>query len=124
MSPKGMSHADTLTASTTATTAADSAPILLACPHCGSTEHLRTVELVEVLAEARFTIGTAEPDYGSETQLLPDTQHWQPDSGAIVCRNCDQVDLRYGDLVPAIFLADPAPSGAPVVPAQTPGATS
>jgi hypothetical protein len=30
-----------------------------------------------VLAEARFTIGKAEPDYGSETRLLADTKHWQ-----------------------------------------------
>ena len=64
-----------------------------------------------MLAEAKCTIGKAEPDKCSETQLLPDTQHWQPDSGAIVCRNCDQIDLRYGDLIPAVLLADPATTG-------------
>jgi hypothetical protein len=105
-----MSHTDTLTS-----------PIQLACPHCRSTEHLRTVELVEVLTEATFSLGTTEPDYNGESQLLPDTQQWQP-SGAIVCRNCDQVDLRYGDLIPAILLTGPTAS--PAGPTETPGATS
>lgn len=53
--------------------------------------------------------------------MLPDTQHWQP-GGAIVCRNCDQVDLRYGDLIPAILLTHPAVGAAE--PTQPTGATS
>lgn len=76
-----MSQTNTLIGRTP--TAADAAGIQLACPHCHSTEHLRTVELVEVLTEARFSLGTSEPDYCGESQLLPDTQHWQP-GGAIV----------------------------------------
>ncbi len=92
-------------------TAATGTGIQLACPYCRSTEHLRTVDVVEVLAEARFFLGASEPDYSGESQLLPDTQHWQP-GGAIVCRNCDLVDLRYDDLVPAISLT-PTPGVTP-----------
>ena len=114
-----MSQTDTLIARTH--TAACGASIPLACPHCRSTEHLRTVEVVEVLTEARFSLGTSEPDYSGHSQLLPDTQHWQPD-GAIVCRNCDQVDLRYGDLIPTILLTHPAAGAAE--PTQPTGATS
>lgn len=114
-----MSHTDARIAHTP--TAANAAGIRLACPHCRSTEHLRTVELVEVLTGATFSLGTTEPDYSGESQLLPDTQHWLP-SGAIVCRNCDQVDLRYGDLIPAILLTHPAASAAE--PTQPTGATS
>lgn len=98
-------------------------PIQLACPSCGSAEHLHAVELVEILVEARFVLGRAEPETGESSQLLADTQHWQPCSDAIVCRNCDQVDLRYDDLFPVITLAEPAQAHAPAhVP--TPGATS
>lgn len=115
-----MSHTDARIAHTPTT--ADAAGIRLAYPHCRSTEHLRAVELVEVLTEARFSLGTSEPDYGGgESQLLPDTQHWQP-GGAIVCRNCDQVDLRYGDLIPAILLTHPTACAAE--PTQPTGATS
>lgn len=114
-----MSQTDTLIANTTS---AGRSGIQLACPSCRSTEHLRTVDVVEVLAEACFSLGTSEPDYGDgESQLLPDTQHWQP-GGAIVCRNCDQVDLRYGDLIPAILLNHPAAGAAE--PTHPTGATS
>ena len=114
-----MPHTDTLIGGTP--TAPDAAGIQLACPHCRSTEHLRTVEHIEVLTPARFSLEMIEPDYYGEGQLLPDTQHWQP-SGAIACRNCNHVDLRYDDLSPAILLSRPAAGAARHT--QPTGATS
>lgn len=72
----------------------------LACPHCGCSNALRTVEILEALASVTFALGeSAAPDYTGESELLWDTQHW-PENGSIVCRNCDQVDLRYEQLIP------------------------
>lgn len=101
-----MSHANTTTDENV------TAPIELACPGCGSVEHLHAVELVEVLVQATFTVDNSQPHYGEGSELLSDTQHWPTPRGAIVCRNCDLVDLRYGDLVPAISLT-PTPGVTP-----------
>jgi hypothetical protein len=86
--------------------------ITLACPRCRRPDRLHAVELVEVLSPATFTAGSAEPvhdEYAIDI-TLDDTQHW-PGDGAIACRHCDQVDLRYTDLVPLIALTDPAAAG-------------
>ena len=101
------------------TTAPQPGPIALACPSCRSSDDLHAVEVVEVLVEARFFLADAEPRSGESSQLLADTQHRQSD-GAIVCRNCDQVDLRYGDPVPAITLTDPNNHDQAPSPAQSP----
>jgi hypothetical protein len=86
------------------------APTTLACPGCGRADQLYAVEIVEVLTLSTFGLGKSTrayvPDEASYITLA-DTQHW-PADGAIVCRNCDRVDLRYDDLIPLIELADPA----------------
>jgi hypothetical protein len=86
------------------------APTTLACPGCGRADQLYAVEIVEVLTLATFSLGQSArayvPDEASYITLT-DTQHW-PAGGAIACRNCDRVDLRYDDLIPLIELADPA----------------
>ena len=85
------------------------APTILACPGCRRAEHLYAVEIVEVLTPAIFSLGQTYPAYTADASgvILADTEHW-PAGGAIVCRTCDRVDLRYDDLIPLIELADPA----------------
>ncbi|WAX58539.1 hypothetical protein M6B22_07180 [Jatrophihabitans cynanchi] len=99
----------------------------LACPGCRHADQLHAVELVEVLTPATFSLDQPKPAYmGDEAAgvTLADTQHW-PADGAIVCRHCDRVDLRYSDLVPLIKLVDPAPlSSAAPTQRPTPGAQS
>ncbi|HEY3630579.1 MAG TPA: hypothetical protein VGL21_06750 [Jatrophihabitantaceae bacterium] len=103
------------------------APARLACPHCGCDSQLRTVELLEALAHVTFTAGSDTPTYLGESDLLWDTQQW-PDGGAIVCRNCDQVDLRLNQLVPASTRGEddnsPVPAPGRAAPIQPQGATS
>lgn len=118
-----MSHTPNTATITSTFDPTPTGPIQLACPSCGSPDHLHAVELVEVLVEARFVLGRAEPETGESSQLLADTQHWHPRTGAIVCRNCDQVDLRYGDLIPVITLTDRTRAHA-LAHMPTPGATS
>lgn len=75
-------------------------PERLACPNCGNTSQLRTVEQLDALAHVTFTVGDTTPRYEGHSDLLWDTQQW-PKNGAIVCRNCDQIDLRLDQLIPA-----------------------
>jgi hypothetical protein len=104
------------------------APTTLACPGCGRADQLyAVVEIVEVLTLATFSLGQSTrayvPDEASYITLA-DTQHW-PAGGAIACRNCDRVDLRYDDLIPLIELADPAAlSGAVTMAPPVPRAQS
>ena len=97
------------------------APTTLACPGCGRADQLyAVVEIVEVLTLATFSLGQSTrayvPDEASYITLA-DTQHW-PADGAIVCRNCDRVDLRYDDLIPLIELAELAALSGAVTMAQ------
>lgn len=103
------------------------APTTLACPGCGRADQLCAVEIVEVLTPATFSLGESARAYVLDEAsyiTLADTQHW-PADGAIVCRNCDRVDLRYDDLIPLIELADLAAlSGAVTMAPPVPEAQS
>jgi hypothetical protein len=103
------------------------APTTLACPGCGRADLLYAVEIVEVRTLATFNLGKSARAYVPDEPsyiTLADTQHW-PAGGAIACRNCDRVDLRYDDLIPLIELADPAAlSGAVTMAPPVPRAQS
>lgn len=72
----------------------------LACPHCGCSDLLYGIALVDVLAA---TIGRSEAATSPAEQhdrRLWDTAHCL-ERAAIVCRSCTPVELRFDELVPA-----------------------
>ena len=80
----------------------------LACPHCGCTDLLCAIALGEVLAA---TVCGGEDAPSTEEQHhgpLWDSEHWA-ERGAVVCRSCAAVELRFDELVPAAL---PAPAAA------------
>lgn len=83
--------------------------VVLACPACRSADHLYTVEVAEVLVKAHIVRGQPQPIYDDEVEpsILAETLEWMAD-GPMLCRNCDQFDLRRADLIPTPRPAKPA----------------